>query len=453
MSFKGFTKGIARAPTMVRKKFNMGGGAEEDPVFVDAERRFKEFEIETKKLSEESNKYFKAVNGLLDHQIEFSKGVEEIYKPISGKVSDPNATIQEDNPDGIEACEAYRALVTEIKASLAPDLALIEERIINPAKELLQIIQTIRKMLTKRNHKKIDYDRHTDTMSKIENKKERTPKDEERLYKSQANVEIAKQEYDYYNEICKQELPQLFHLEAEFIKPLFVSFYYMQLNIFYTLYTRMEELKIPYFNLNGDVLTTFNEKRGNIEELTEAIGICHFKTNHAKNKLELTKRRYGKADEAAGEAQLQHQQQQEYLPAYTPASPTPYDQQQQQHQAGVGVAAPPSYGAVTGNSASPYSPSPVSTGYSSTSTGTYGASAGYAAVPAPPAPAAVPPAAEKVETCTALYDYAAQAAGDLSFSAGQVIQIVQRTEDQNGWWTGVANGQQGVFPGNYVQLN
>lgn len=66
----------------------------------------------------------------------------------------------------------------------------------------------------------------------------------------------------------------------------------------------------------------------------------------------------------------------------------------------------------------------------------------------PPPVAAVP----GVEYCTALYDYAPQAQGDLPIKAGDVIEVVQRTADANGWWTGRLNGQVGVFPGNYVQL-
>ena len=57
-----------------------------------------------------------------------------------------------------------------------------------------------------------------------------------------------------------------------------------------------------------------------------------------------------------------------------------------------------------------------------------------------------------MEQVTALYDYAAQADGDLSFKAGDVIEVVSRTDDANEWWTGKLNGVQGVFPGNYVQL-
>ena len=102
MSFKGFKKGVLRAPQTMRQKFNMGE-ITQDAVYLDAERRFKEIETETKKLSEESKKYFNAVNGMLDEQIDFAKAVAEIYKPISGRLSDPSATVPEDNPQGIEA--------------------------------------------------------------------------------------------------------------------------------------------------------------------------------------------------------------------------------------------------------------------------------------------------------------------------------------------------------------
>lgn len=56
MSWKGFTKGAARAPQQFRQKFNMGD-ITKDAIYIDAERRFAELETETKKLHEESSKY------------------------------------------------------------------------------------------------------------------------------------------------------------------------------------------------------------------------------------------------------------------------------------------------------------------------------------------------------------------------------------------------------------
>lgn len=62
MSFKGFQKGIIRAPQQFKVKFNIGEQSQ-DAVYTDAERRFQELEKETKKLHDESKKYSDAING------------------------------------------------------------------------------------------------------------------------------------------------------------------------------------------------------------------------------------------------------------------------------------------------------------------------------------------------------------------------------------------------------
>lgn len=66
MSFKGFQKGIVRAPQQFKVKFNLSEQSQ-DAVYSDAERRFQELEKETKKLHDESKKYFDAINGRSFH--------------------------------------------------------------------------------------------------------------------------------------------------------------------------------------------------------------------------------------------------------------------------------------------------------------------------------------------------------------------------------------------------
>ncbi|ONH71368.1 Protein hob1 [Pichia kudriavzevii] len=484
MSFKGFQKAIVRAPQNFRQKLHMGT-VTEDAVYMDAERRFQELESETKRLSDESKRYHKAVNEMLDHQLSFSKAIEEIYKPISGRMSDPNSAIPEGNPEGIEACEQYRDVVNELKETLKPDLELIETRIVEPAQELLKIIQAIRKMATKRSHKQLDLDRHQNTLSKYQNKKDPKPKDEEKIYKYENEVAIAQQEFDYYNEMMKTELPILFQLEAEMVKPLFISLYYMQLNVFYTLASRMEEMKIPYFDLSQDIIEAFNLKRGDIEERADAISVTHFKVGHAKSKLEATRRRFEMQQQANAGAT-----------GYAPGAPgAPGATGYAPGAPGATGYAPGATGYAPSAVSSPVSSVPTYNSYGATGTppstagytGTYPGAAstyggyGYANEKAePPAyspvspispigatttpvagafvsPTTAPPAAANaavpgVCTCTALYDYTAQAAGDLTFRAGDVITVYEKT-DANGWWKGELNGVMGVFPGNYVQLN
>jgi len=70
---------------------------------------------------------------------------------------------------------------------------------------------------------------------------------------------------------------------------------------------------------------------------------------------------------------------------------------------------------------------------------------------APPPPPPIKPKPTPVNYVVALYDFAAQAAGDLDFKVGDRIEVIERTESTEDWWTGRLDGRTGVFPGNYVQ--
>lgn len=81
--------------------------------------------------------------------------------------------------------------------------------------------------------------------------------------------------------------------------------------------------------------------------------------------------------------------------------------------------------------------------------GSAAAAAGAKRAPPPP-PALKPkpkPPVPAVHYVVALYDFEAQADGDLSFNTGDRIELVEKTENTEDWWTGRLNGVQGVFPG------
>ncbi|KAL1649258.1 BAR adaptor protein Hob1 [Diplodia intermedia] len=444
MSWKGFTKGVTRAPQQVKAKFNLltrgsiaQGEVSKDPVYIDAERRFEELEKETKKLHDESKKYFDAINGMLTHQIEFSHAIQEIYKPISGRMSDPDSFVAEGNPEGIRACEEYEAIVKELQEQLAPELEMIESRVIRPADELMEIIKIIRKLAAKRDHKQLDYDRHRATLKKLQEKKDKTLKDEKALYRAENDVELATQEYNYFNDLLKEELPKLFALEREFIQPLFQSFYYMQLNVFYTLHEKMQNMDIGYFNLQLDIEAGFEEKRGDIKDQAEALAITKFKTTGGVRRPPALK--YGQQRQLAIEGNTSSPSRRLTMDSADTQAPPPYSS---------ALASPTVANSLSAGGSSDIKRS-ASTG---SNWGALAKSKGAAPPPPKPKPARFSntPA---VETCVALYDYEAQAEGDLSFTTGDVIQILTRTQNENEWWTGTVNGRQGQFPGNYVRLN
>jgi amphiphysin len=353
---------------------------------------------------------------MLSHQIEFSKAMTELYKPISGRASDPSSYTIEGNPEGIQACEEYEAIVRDLQELLQPELEMIDSRIISPANQLLDIIKVIRKIGVKREHKKLDYDRHRASLKKLQEKKEKSLKDEKALYKAENDADQATQEYNQYNDLLKEELPQLFTLEAEFIGPLFQSFYYMQLNVFYTLHERMQGINIGYFDLTKDVEEAYEAKRGDSREAAEALTIVHFKTNSGRRPGP----KFNLKEKLADSKSIYSSRRQTLDSTENP--PPPYSPGGAAGTTFVGRA-------------------------NSTGGSTLAAAAKSKAAPPPPRPKPGRLAGHNAETVTALFDYEAQAHGDLSFSAGDIIEIIHRTSNENEWWTGKVNGREGQFPG------
>lgn len=160
------------------------------------------------------------------------------------------------------------------------------------------------------------------------------------------------------------------------------------------------------------------------------------------------------SDNSPPQKQIGYQLQQQQLP-YQPYQP-PHQQQQQQdlyppHQ----QSRQPSYedhSSYEQQAAPPYQQTPHAYGHQSS----YGTSNHSAAASAPPAggglvsprPPVPAPPPSRTHYVLALYDYDAQAEGDLSFKKDDKIELVNRTEDANDWWTGKLRGVVGVFPGN-----
>jgi amphiphysin len=248
-------------------------------------------------------------------------------------------------------------------------------------------------------------------------------KDEKAMYKAENDVEQATQEFNYFNDLLKDELPKLFALEREFIRPLFQSFYYMQLNVFYTLHEKMQGCDIGYFNLQLDVEEGFEAKRGDIKEQAEALSITKFKTTGAK-------RPPGRLGAPGGRLAIEGSK--TSSKAITAGTHTRRSMQDDNP--------PPPY-------SSQLSPNGETSIVRANSTGSSWRAAAKAKPPPPKPKPSRFSGAPVAETATALYDYEAQAEGDLSFTTGDVIEIVTRTSNENEWWIGKLKGKEGQFPG------
>lgn len=68
----------------------------------------------------------------------------------------------------------------------------------------------------------------------------------------------------------------------------------------------------------------------------------------------------------------------------------------------------------------------------------------------PPPPPRIP--SHHYQFVTALYDFGGQGDGDLAFKEGDKIKVLKKTDSTDDWWQGELRGVKGMFPANYVQV-
>ncbi|KAJ7102480.1 hypothetical protein B0H15DRAFT_334762 [Mycena belliarum] len=437
---KGFTKTIKRTPFMVTSKVGMSKKST-DPEFDDYQRHFGNMEQAAEKLLKDTKSFTDAVNSMFTSGAGFATHFSTLFHPIAGEYDliGKNA----DAGHTIRSVNKYETAMEELRASIGPELELIESRIVGPMKELQGVMKLIRKTITKRDHKLTDYDRFNNSLTKLRDKKEKSLSDEKNLFKLEQDFELATNEYDFLNNALKSDLPRFMTLSTAFIDPLFSSFFYMQLNIYYLLLEKMngfaEETKWDVSNVPGNqIASEYEEKRTDawsaIEELNITKRIISVSKMVQANRSASgvgTGSTLGRSATSASSLSTNSARSVTRVPSNSSFKKMP----------------PPIPGSSMPAAPPPYTPS--SGGMAAVVTK---ASAAAKRAPPPPPPLKPKPKiAPKVQYVVALYDFAAQADGDLSFSTGDRIEVVERGASAEDWWTGRVNGQQGVFPGNYVQ--
>jgi amphiphysin len=438
---KGIGKALARTPFAVTSKIGMSKKST-DPEFDDYQRNFTSLEQAAEKLIKDTKAFTEAIIALFTAGASFSQHFAVVFQPIAGEYD-----LIGKHPDAshtIRNVTKYESAMQELRELIGPELELIETRIAGPAKELQFVMKLIRKTITKRDHKLTDYDRFNNSLTKLRDKKDKSLSDEKNLFKLEQDFEIATNEYEYINNALKQDFPRFMMLATQFIDPLFNSFFYMQLNIYYLLLEKMnsfaDESKYDISNVPGAQITQeYESKRTDAWSVIENLGII--------KRIISVSRMVQVSRAQSGQTSLGRQTS---VAGTSPGAP------------GLKVSSPPtrSVSGASGYKKTPPPPPSISaqaaapppyTPSASLGSGTSVAAATKRAPPPPPPLKPKPKPTPQIKYVVALYDFAAQADGDLSFNAGDRIELVEKTDGAEDWWTGRLNGAQGVFPGNYVQ--
>jgi amphiphysin len=428
---KGITKAIMRTPHMVTTKVGMSKKST-DGEFDDYQRNFALLETAADKFLKDTKTFTDAVNTLFTAGGGLAQHFSVLFHPIAseydllGKFPQAAHTIKN--------VDAYHTALEELRASISPELELIQSRVVGPVKEFQSTMKAIRKVITKREHKLVDYDRFSKSLTKLRDKKEKSLSDEKHLYKLEQDFEIASNEFENINAALKQDLPRFMMLTTRFINPLFHSFFYMQLNIYYMILDKINQFSEGKYTVDvpaSQIAAEYEDKRGDSAAVIEALSITQ--RFISTSKLVAQHRQTGTPPVGRSPSTASTSTISKKAP---PPPPAPFGSK----AAAAGSSpVPPTYEAP---------PPPYSTASSIASS----AAAAAATKRAPPPPPPLKPKpAPVVNYVVALYDFNAQADGDLDFKVGDRIEVVERTDSAEDWWTGRLEGRTGVFPGNYVQ--
>ncbi|KAI0296673.1 BAR-domain-containing protein [Russula brevipes] len=434
---KGITKAIMRTPHMMGSKVGMSKKSN-DPEFDNYQRNFALLETAAEKFLKDTKAFTDAVNSmsLFTSGGSIAQHFSSLFHPIAseydllGKYPQASHTIKN--------VDAYHTSLEELRTAISPELELIESRVVAPVKELQAIMKAIRKMITKRDHKLVDFDRFNNSLTKLRDKKEKTLNDEKHLYKLEQDYEAASTEFENINAAMKQDMPRFMMLITRFIDPLFHSFYYMQLNIYYMILDKINQFSEGKYTLDvtgAQIAADFEEKRGDSAAVIEALSVTQ--RFISTSKLVSQNRAASGAPTSVGRSA-------------SIASTSTTTSRGLSSSGSLVKKAPPPPPAPFGSAKS--SAASTSSSYAAPPP-PYTASAAAAAATkrAPPPPPPLKPKPAPVKYVVALFDFAAQADGDLDFKVGDRIEVVERTQSTDDWWTGRLDGRTGVFPGNYVQ--
>ena len=122
-----------------------------DPEFDDYNRRFASLEQAIEKLIKDTKVFSEGVTNLFTHGHGFSTHFANVFRPLTGEYDLLGKHPQAEHT--MKNVDMYENALEELKNSIVPELELIESRVLGPMKELQTVMKTIRKTITKRDHK------------------------------------------------------------------------------------------------------------------------------------------------------------------------------------------------------------------------------------------------------------------------------------------------------------
>ncbi|KAK3372048.1 hypothetical protein B0H63DRAFT_287312 [Podospora didyma] len=451
---------------------------------------------------------------LVTSQLQIVTEYEGLYDPIVGASDGHGREMAETPRVQLERTFRLKEAYTELKTELIDEITTIEDRIVKPAADARDCIAPIRKTIKKRENKRLDYEKMQDKVNKLQRKAGRSPKEDANLAKLEDEMSRAADEFGIADEHLRETLPPIINATFSMVPPLLSNLVQIQnrlLGLYYTtLHNYCEDFGFPSPPPPmSEVVEAWNAAFKKTQSHVESISfIARGKAAHQPmggtndpqsrkpsasgppSKPVIGRASTGLISSTNNGPQQRVQRvpsmnslrtpNQDPSPQPSPSStfkrpdylaPTDFTTATVLGGTPVDRTKPDWTPGASPNSLRPRNgdyfnsrdkrPSTASTeasvasftsNASQNTVGSYGGNNGFVKKkPPPPPPPKRIPSAKPDEYVVALYAFAGQGEGDLSFQEGDKIKIVKKTGTDQDWWVGELNGKKGNFPANYCK--
>ncbi|EEP79405.1 predicted protein [Uncinocarpus reesii 1704] len=434
------------------------------------------------KIIDSSKAWRDAWSSILTYQARLLQEFETLYQPIVGS-SEPTAHPPAITPEATLARTARLAEEYEsLRTDLLEEIQNVDTRMIKPAMEAKDYLQPMKKVMKKREDKKLDYERYQSRVDAARKKSKRSDRENSALAKAELDLNKAKEEYQAADDHIRSHLPGLIAatfsllphiLSAQIeIQNTLLALYYTSLHNYSSeqnfpspppamdvviqtwerdfLPTQREaesiaclshtkpgrQPRISDEHRNGVISNGLSARHGGAAPTIRKPSLSPVRTMHAPPNVPTDTRPRINGFHTAPAGNLTTTT---TISQYSPPRISPTPSESTDHSA---YYTPPQQ-----NYTHPVSRTPQI--YTSAPSAAMASMAAAVAKKKPPPPPPPRSGSSYARFVTALYDFDGQGAGDLVFREGDRIRVIKKTESTDDWWEGELRGVKGSFPANY----
>lgn len=378
----------------------------------------------------------------------------------------------------IERVNALKESYMELRNDMLEEVQVMNTRIVTPAKDARAAIQPYKKVIKKREDRKLDYERYKGRTENYEKKTKRSEREDKALSKYQVDLSSATAEYQAADEHVRNTLPGITNATYSILPHLLNSQIMIQNTLLAHLYTSLHNFSQEH-NFPSpppetpDIIAQFEadftplrlELESGIKSIAggKAVREPMALGRESKSITGLNIRNGFKSRTASSNTvpSASKRPSGSAAPPSPDAPPADIASRPKIQSSNSWNRPPPSPGMLspdpaaendyfaTGIAPRPRQPSSHSIS-STTSIGSAQALAAGKKKPPPPPPPTKRMASDQGMWVTAMYDFQGEA-GELSFREGDRIRVVKKTGSEQDWWDGELRGVRGSFPANYCR--